>query len=299
MLKFRYDYYEDIELELTTICNAKCPLCARNYNNFKIKYPEIIIRSLDEIINQLELFVNLKIVRLVGSISEPTLYPSFFELISYLNDRKILIEICTNGDTNNSVWWKKLGNILKYEDKVYFTICGSNQKLHEIYRRNTNLENIILNAKSLRSEKNIDYAQCIMFKYNENDLKSDKFKEVIKDFSNLYFTETYLKGDLYKYKNKTNLNLVGPPTHREKLYNLFIKLSFKEVSDTNDYNCMSLQNKSLQIDIYGNMYPCYLYLENNQFWNNNYSSIINNPSCNLCKKNVSILINNTKSNYII
>ena len=299
MLKLDYNYYEDIELELTTTCNAKCSLCARNYNNFKTKYPETKTRDLSEIIKQLELFTNLKIVRLVGSISEPTLYPYFFELISYLNVRKILIEICTNGDTNNHEWWKKLGNILKHEDKVYFTICGSTQEIHEIYRINTNLKNILLNAEFLRSEKNIDYAQCIMFKYNEDDLKSDKFKELIKCFSNIYFTETYLKSNNSKYKNQINIEQVGPPTHREKLYNLFKKLSFKEMTKIDDYNCMSLQNKSLQIDINGKIFPCYLYLENNITWNNNYSSIINNPSCNLCKKNVSVLITSTKSNYII
>lgn len=299
MLKMEYKYYEDIELELTTMCNAKCPLCARNYKNFKNKYPVTKIRDIDSITTQLELFENLKIVRLVGSISEPTLYPHLFDLIKFLNQKDILIEICTNGDTNNTQWWKQLGNILKKDDKVYFTICGSNQEMHEIYRRNTCLNNILENAKSLRSEKNIDYAQCIMFKYNEDDLKSYKFESIIKDFSNIYFTETYLKQDNTLYKNQLNLDLLAPPTHREKLYSMFKKLSFKTTSDINDYNCMSLKNKSLQIDINGNIFPCYMYLENNNTWDKNYSSIINNPSCNLCKKNVSVLISNTHSNYII
>ena len=38
---------------------------------------------------------------LVGSMSEPTLYPHFLELIDYLKSRDIKIEICTNGDTRN------------------------------------------------------------------------------------------------------------------------------------------------------------------------------------------------------
>ena len=50
---------------------------------------------------------------------------------------------------------EKIRNILKYEDKVYFTICGSTQEIHEIYRRNTNLKNILLGRKNLFSLKMI------------------------------------------------------------------------------------------------------------------------------------------------
>ena len=40
---------------------------------------------------------------------------------------------------------------LKYldeNDKVYFTICGSTQELHETYRKGTNLKNILKNASN-------------------------------------------------------------------------------------------------------------------------------------------------------
>ena len=40
----------DIELELTTLCNAHCQLCYRNYKSFKNHYPETKIRSIDEVI---------------------------------------------------------------------------------------------------------------------------------------------------------------------------------------------------------------------------------------------------------
>jgi wyosine [tRNA(Phe)-imidazoG37] synthetase (radical SAM superfamily) len=62
---------------------------------------------------------------LVGSLSEPTLYPYIFELIKYLKSRKIKIELCTNGDTHNPEWWYKLGKLFDLNDSVYFTICGS------------------------------------------------------------------------------------------------------------------------------------------------------------------------------
>ena len=43
---FDPDDIYDIELELTTYCNAECPLCYRNYKTFKDHYPKYIIRPL-------------------------------------------------------------------------------------------------------------------------------------------------------------------------------------------------------------------------------------------------------------
>ena len=70
---FNYDEIQDVELELTTFCNAECPLCYRNYKAFKQHYPKNKVRDLKEIISQLELFKNLTDIKLVGTISEPTL----------------------------------------------------------------------------------------------------------------------------------------------------------------------------------------------------------------------------------
>lgn len=291
---------EDIELELSGFCNAACPLCARNYKNFNEKYPILFHRSLTEIINQLNEFPNLTIIRLVGSISEPTLYNQFFNLIEYINSRNIDIEICTNGDTHDIIWWNRLARLLKETDRIYFTICGSTQELHEIYRLGTNLKNILNHAAEVRRYKSIDYAQCIKFEYNENDFESVEFKEMVEPFSHIYLTETYLKQDSEIYSNPTNLNLLYPPSKKKNSYSTIQALSnLKKMKSVNDYSCKSIQNKSLQIDLYGNYYPCYLFLEQNKEWDLNYKSIINNPSCNFCKKNISCLCKHIDGEYII
>ena len=100
MMDFNNIY--ELEFECTTLCNAQCPLCFRNYKSFKdSKYSKPYIRPYDDVIKQLETMKNLNFVMLVGSMSEPTLYKNFLQLVSYLKSRNIKIEICTNGDTNN------------------------------------------------------------------------------------------------------------------------------------------------------------------------------------------------------
>ena len=290
MLMFNYDQITDIELELSTYCNAACQLCYRNYTSFKEHYPINKFRELNDIINQLNLFKNLTHIKLVGTISEPTLYKDFLKLIDYINERDLIIEICTNGDTRDDKFWIELGQKLKEKDSIYFTICGSTQELHEIYRTKTSLKNILKNAKLLRTAgKKNDYAQCIRFSYNDDDFESDKFKELISEFSNIYMTETYLRKSDDNYVNKSNLHLLMPHSDNikkmitaEKLANAFFKKS--------KANCKAQNWKRVQVDINGNIYPCYLFLEASKgtLWDNNWESINNlkYDCCKFCEKTV-------------
>lgn len=65
-MKLEKNKVEIIEFDLTTICNAKCPLCYRNYNNYNEKYLIHFYRSYDEIANQILEYPNLKTVYLIG-----------------------------------------------------------------------------------------------------------------------------------------------------------------------------------------------------------------------------------------
>ena len=271
----------DIELELTTYCNADCPLCYRNYKTFKEHYPKTISRDLETIKKDINKFPNLNFIKLVGSISEPTLYRNFFELVKFIKSKHIRIEICTNGDThneNNGIWWFELGELLGEEDSIFFSICGSTQELHEVYRIGTNLDNIKRNASQLRKAKKIDYAQCIRFEYNSDNFDSDNFLKSISEFSNIYMTETYLKKDQSNYTNQKNLNKLLPNLKKQQDYikveKYATKLYKNKINQGND--CMAFNEKSLQIDINGKIYPCYLFLEasNGKIWNQNWDEIL-------------------------
>jgi MoaA/NifB/PqqE/SkfB family radical SAM enzyme len=273
----------DIELELSTLCNAKCPLCYRSYETYDEHYPTNIVRPLKNIINQLEEYPNIEWVRLVGSISEPTLYPHFFELVKYIKTRNVKIEICTNGSTNDIKWWEDLSLLLTKDDKIFFTICGSTQELHETYRVNTNLKKILENAKSFRSESKNDYAQCIQFDYNWKDLNSNNFQNMVNEFSNIYMTETFLPQNINMYKNKNfDITKFNPRSDKADSYFKIVELANKKVKRNID--CVSVKNKSVQVDIYGNVYPCYLFLEASKGKRHDWSyKKIKNGEYDVCK----------------
>ena len=303
---------KDTEIELTNLCNAKCPLCYRNNKDYK--QGKFYQRELKEVIKQLDSFINLESIKLVGTISEPTLYKELFELIKYLNSRNIEIEICTNGDTNTPLWWEELGKLLKKKDKVFFTICGSTQELHEIYRKGTNLKNILINAKHLRkANKRNDYAQLIRFNYNDIDFNNLDIIETVVDFSNLYWTETFLALDIDQYKNM-NIELydkLKPHKAKYKLYKKIEEQSNKKLLNKSILPvCIAKEDSTSQININGEILPCYLFTErfspnteeNNKIrktWS--YDNITSGKydCCKFCDKNIRGLLHSLDLRYII
>ena len=297
---------KELELEMSTLCNARCPLCYRNYKSFvSSPYNKFLVRPIEEIIQQLEQYINLKYVMIVGSMSEPTLYPNFLQLIRYLKSRNIKIEICTNGDTKDDNFWNELGLILDDADEVYFTICGSTQEIHEHYRKNTNLKNILHHASILRNRRKVDYAQCIRFNYNSDDLDSNEFRNIVKNFSHVYMTETFYPKSQSNYVINFPKNDFIPSKHKLNEYNKLKKLAEIKFQSRIQKTaiCQSLQFKRQQIDVFGNVYPCYLFLEysNGMKWNGDYSDIksIKYDCCKFCDKIIKDFGMQKKLDYII
>ena len=255
---------KDTELELTNLCNAKCPLCYRNNKDYIAKSP--YQRPLNEVIDQLNLFTNLESIKLVGTISEPTLYKDFFPLIEYLNSRDIEIEICTNGDTHQPSWWGELGKLLKKDDKVFFTICGSTQELHEVYRKGTKLQYILDNASALRkfSKYKNDYAQLIRFNYNDDDFDGLDIIETVSNFSNLYWTETFLAlpKDQYRLMSDSLYEDLKPHPKKYPLYKQVETNAMKKASkQEHQPKCIAKEDSTNQINLQGEILPCYLFTE--------------------------------------
>jgi MoaA/NifB/PqqE/SkfB family radical SAM enzyme len=295
----------DIELELTTLCNAQCPLCYRNYKAFKDHYPANLSRDFDEVIAQIDQYPNLKWIRLVGSISEPTLYKEFLLLVEYIKSEGIHIEICTNGDTHNPEWWELLSTLMTAQDKVYFSICGLTQETHEAYRAGTRLNKIYRNAEAFRSGKKNDYAQCIRFAYNSDEFDSPAFKEMVSVFSNIYWTETFLPKPAENYVKISEIERFQPQAAKLEAYMHMDKLAKVKFESpvAGKAHCMSWEKKSQQIDIHGNVYPCYLFLEasGGKKWDGDYDKILNMEYevCRYCDRCVVDLCKEKDLHYII
>lgn len=253
----------ELEMDLTGTCNLKCPLCTRNYEHAKhLIKPNS--RPLEEIIKQLEEFPNLEVFYMAGTISEPTLYKDLHQLCEYLVGRGIAVELFTNGNTNDEAWWARLGEILTSNDRVYFTICGSTQKLHETYRVGSSLEQILRNHQAFIStnKDGIDHIQHIMFEYNRADFETPQMQELISRFSKIKKVDTEGQRTLNKYIREFDQSLIRPEETRKRAIDAIFKIKpTPGAQEQPVIKCMSLRDKKIYIDQFGRISPCYGHAE--------------------------------------
>ena len=295
-----FDKVEVVELDLTTMCNAACPLCFRNHKDFPEKFQKPFARNAADILNQLFNFKNLKRVELIGQLSEPTIHPSFMTIARELKRLRKKIKICTNGDLYDEDFWTFLGQTLDYQDEVWFTLCGSTEEIHSKYRVGTSLERVLEHARALRREKKIDGARALKFQYNQKDLASDRFASIISEFSRVEWIASCIPDKKIQFRHEFQHQDFYPP---QEILNQYKQLDAFSRITTSEIDCQSIDEHQVQIDPFGNIYPCYLFFENNasQMWNFNYSSILEHKyeCCRFCQRRVSDLKNKLKLNSII
>lgn len=295
-----YDYVEVVELDLTTMCNASCPLCFRNHKDFPKKFQKPFARNTIDILNQLVQFKNLKKVELIGQLSEPTTHPSFVQIVKGLKQLGKQVKICTNGDLYEDDFWEILGQNLDSNDEVWFTICGSTEEMHAKYRIGTSLKKILRHASALRSKNKIDGARALTFQYNQEDLASENFYNIIQTFSKVEWISSNIPDLKIQFERPFQISDFNPP---KEILDSYRRLdSFSRIASSK-IDCQSIDEHQIQIDPFGNIYPCYLYFESyaDDTWTGDYSNILasKHECCRFCQRRVSELKNKLGLNSII
>ncbi len=295
---------EEIEMDLTGVCNLSCPLCTRNYQhaNHLVKKN---VRSIKEIIDQLDQFTNLKRFFIAGAVSEPTMYKDFIPFLEYLNSRNIYYEIFTNGNTRNLAWWEKLGSIVPEKCMCCFTVCGSTQELHEKYRVGSNLQQILNNAEAFRkNNKKNDWIQHIRFEYNAEDRESENMKKIFSLFSNVLKVETEGVRRINVYNKEVEIGISPVKTRDKTIKLLFHNRPKPDDGKKYDIKCKSLEQKKVYINQWGKISACYVHAENEQDYFENeefdYSDILSfkYPDCFACEKRTKNLISKMGLDFI-
>ena len=161
-----------VHLEITSKCQAKCPMCSRNLQGGKVN-PLI---DLDEITLEqfkewfpIEFVIQLKTLYMCGNLGDPIIAKDTLEIFKYLrnNNTTIDLRMHTNGSGRNARWWQELAKLGVY---VIFGIDGM-ADTHSIYRINTDWNKIIDNAKTFISQGGKARWDMIVFQHNENQVE--------------------------------------------------------------------------------------------------------------------------------
>lgn len=253
----------EIQCELTTHCNAKCPQCGR-FDIFGEVLNDLSLQHIDlDIIEKLpiEKMLNLETIVFNGNYGEPFMHPGIDTILKKFRNKKI--RISTNGSIRSIKWWKELA---KFNTTVTFGIDGL-EDTHHLYRRNTDFNKILKNAKSYIDNGGDARWQYIVFKHNQHQMKEAKKLSENLGFKSIFFrySDRFLKNDEYNvYENKKKIYTLEPATEQKTIHNLsgsdpntfYTKKLFKLDSVDKNIECPWAKNKKIFISTAGLVFPC-------------------------------------------
>ena len=160
-----------LHLEVSTLCNARCPQCPRNFRGFPFNdgYPECNL-TLEQVH---KIFKPTFIKQLVwfhinGNYGDMVMNPETTDIVRYFktHNPKLLITICTNGSARQPDFWQELAEL---DCEIQFALDGL-EDTHDMYRQNTNWHTVIRNAKTFMSAGGRAIWKFIEFKHNQHQI---------------------------------------------------------------------------------------------------------------------------------
>lgn len=170
-----------IVIEPTNICNLQCPLCSTGIGAKTRKKGTLELENFKLLIDQIK---ETTLQLALQNWGEPTLVADLPEMIRYAADAGIYVRLSTNFSVNYPVGY--LESLIKSGLGILvIDLDGTTQEVYEKYRRNGNLETVLVNtekAVKIKRDNKLKFpiiqTRMLVTSYNEHQI--DEFREISK-----------------------------------------------------------------------------------------------------------------------
>jgi MoaA/NifB/PqqE/SkfB family radical SAM enzyme len=261
------DNLDRIEFNITSLCNAACPLCVRTIAGDKLELNSLPIETFKNLLDQLPSGTS---VDFCGTTGDAMMHTNILELFEIVQEQGRRSDTHTNGGSRNVEFFKKLGKISaksNHRISVTFAIDGL-EDTSALYRIDTDYNKVIENAKSYINAGGCATWQYIIFEHNQHQVEQAKqmaisfgFKR-FKSFPSTRFKLPEIKVEASAYqkkinKNKSQLRLKTANqvpqdqiTHKRKTSEQLMQ------EQNNDISCRTLEKNEIFVDEKGRVWPC-------------------------------------------
>jgi MoaA/NifB/PqqE/SkfB family radical SAM enzyme len=228
-----------LHLEPTDICQAACPLCARETDpsfNKDVQH-SLAVEDIKRILPE-HVIAQLDKMFMCGTYGDPAAGPNTLELYKYFRsvNSDITLGMNTNGGLQNTAWWIKLAEQFDQpRDYVVFSIDGLEDTNH-VYRKNVSWRRVVTNAEAFIGAGGA--AQWDMLIYEHNEHQVDACEQLARDMGFTWFRAKVSK-------RTSTVNWLRAP-----------KNWTRPVVEQGPINCFRDNEQSLYVSAQGTIHPC-------------------------------------------
>lgn len=270
-----------VHVELTTRCNARCPMCPRNYrgHDYNSGYPvtELLLADFKKIFpsdflkqlvshtpqqtNNNERFG----ITFNGNLGDFASARDAVEIVEYCVEHNIDVSICTNGSLRQPQWWAKLA---QPGVEIGFALDGL-EDTHQLYRQDTDWHRVIENAQAFIAAGGQAVWRFVPFDHNrhqEQQCRQMSQQLGFHRFENIYDGRD--RGPVFSRQGEFSHHIGEPytdPAHTPDIRPLLqshvtwfdastIQCD-KDQSNTR-ISCLHKKRKEIYVAADGSVYPC-------------------------------------------
>lgn len=260
---YNYKDIRGVHLEISSLCNAECPLCPRNFFSYPLNngYKEHAM-TIDEAkkIFPSEFVGRLDNLHINGNFGDLVMCPDAVDIVKWFrqNNPKMKISASTNGGARNVEFWQELA---KLDCRIVFCLDGL-KDTHSIYRRNTVFETVIKNAKTFISAGGRADWKFIVFDHNKHQINEARILSQQLGFVHFELVDHGRnQGPIFDHK-KELVGYLGTQDHKKNFDQVYSDYFVKTTLDDlpapkrNPIICKVKQDKSVYVNSLGEVYPC-------------------------------------------
>lgn len=162
-----------IEIELSTRCPVKCPLCPQvvkddHYSGWNVGFLDV-----DVLFNLVRSLRGLRFIVFSGAYGDPIYHPRFIEIMHRLGQEFPNLEVFveTNGSYRPAKWWRELGTKTTGRHIISFSIDGL-QDTNRGYRVHADWPSIEAGIRALREyHPGLMQWKWIIFSHNQHQVR--------------------------------------------------------------------------------------------------------------------------------
>ncbi len=227
-----------LHIEPTDVCQAACPMCARETDPLFRKDQKHHLR-----IEQIQKHFSNRVIAgldkmfMCGNYGDPAAGYYTLDIYRYFRqiNPNIVLGMNTNGAVQSTFFWHALGQLFNQpNDYVVFSIDGL-EDTNQIYRRNVNWDKLISNAEAFIAAGGSAHWDMLVYKHNQHQV--DACEQRARDLGFKWFRAKVSK--------------------REYLKGLEAPVGWQRPTFTvGKIKCKALEEKSMYIDAQGRVGPC-------------------------------------------